>query len=315
MRFTMRFWLLIFAFSGIGVLGLLSFGGSELSAQPTQKQHASHSHPLHHFSDAELAHEQAVLDGTKMRVAEEADFSHLGPNATVNIMISNFVYSPAVVTVTKGTTLVWKNEDVAPHTVTASSGGDFDSGFMGQGATYSLTLTQTGSINYFCAYHFDMISKIVVVNDSATPSTPTPTPTPTASAVAPCYSSRNSFNIEPGVPLTMATASGQSWFLIDTVNNLVSYRIAYTQVTTTEQRSHIHEFVPSNVTAPARYTLPRGAAKVGVWRFDESHQSGLLNGQMHVNIHNANFPSGEIRAQMNTLVPCKRVFTPMVRKK
>ncbi|MCW1970564.1 MAG: CHRD domain-containing protein [Anaerolineae bacterium] len=286
-----------------------------MSAHPLNVQHASHSYPLHHFSEAEVAYEQAAMSGMKMQVAEEADFSHLGPNATVNIVISNFVYSPAVVTITKGTTLVWKNEDVAPHTVTASSGGDFDSGFMGKGATYSLTLTQTGSTNYFCAYHFDMVSKIVVVNDPAIPSTPTPTPTPAASSAAPCYASNNNFNIEPGVPLTMAKASGQSWFLIDTVNNLVSYRISYTQVTTTEQRSHIHEFVPSNVTAPARYTLPRGASKIGVWRFDESHQDGLLNGQMHVNIHNANFPSGEIRAQMNTLVPCKRVFTPMVRKK
>ena len=304
--------------AGAGVLALLSMLPFGLSAQSNQQKQA-HSQHMHDFSQDELIYEaEAEMLHTMAapQIQEEADYSHLGPNATIQIAISNFVYSPAVITVTKGSTLVWTNKDLAPHTVTPSSGDDFDSGFMGQGSIYSLTVTDTSSINYFCAYHFGMIGKVNVVDAPNLP--PSPTPTPTASlAVAPCYAAKGTFSYDPSVPITTvstANASGKSLFLIDTRNNLVSYRISYTQVTTIEQRSHIHEFIPSNVTAPARYTLPKGNSKVGVWQYDESHQSGLLAGQMHVNIHNANFPNGEIRAQMNSLVPCKRVFTPIVRR-
>jgi len=66
-------------------------------------------------------------------------------------------YVPASVTVAKGGSVVWKNNDPVPHTVTATSwpsgASGFDSGNMDPNATYTVTFTVDGSYNYVCSYH------------------------------------------------------------------------------------------------------------------------------------------------------------------
>ena len=66
-------------------------------------------------------------------------------------------YVPASITVAKGGSVVWKNNDPVPHTVTATSwpsgASGFDSGNMDPNATYTVTFTVDGSYNYVCSYH------------------------------------------------------------------------------------------------------------------------------------------------------------------
>jgi len=66
-------------------------------------------------------------------------------------------YVPASVAVAKGGSVVWKNNDPVPHTVTATSwpsgASGFDSGNMDPNATYTVTFTVDGSYNYVCSYH------------------------------------------------------------------------------------------------------------------------------------------------------------------
>jgi plastocyanin len=77
------------------------------------------------------------------------------------VTIKNFAFSPATVTVTKGDTVTWTNQDSAPHTATAKD-GSFDTGNLKKGASGSHKFTKTGSFAYICAIHPNMTAKIVV---------------------------------------------------------------------------------------------------------------------------------------------------------
>lgn len=77
------------------------------------------------------------------------------------VVISNFSFSPAKLTVVKGTTVVWTNQDSAPHTVTGTGGGPA-SGTLNQGESYSYTFDQAGSFGYRCSIHPSMTGTVTV---------------------------------------------------------------------------------------------------------------------------------------------------------
>ena len=77
---------------------------------------------------------------------------------TVNVSIKDFSFG-ASLTVPVGTTVVWTNEDSAPHTVT-DGGGAFDSGRLATGKTFSFTFEKAGTFNYTCVYHPNMKGEI-----------------------------------------------------------------------------------------------------------------------------------------------------------
>lgn len=70
-------------------------------------------------------------------------------------------YSVNVLTVAAGTTVTWKNDDAMLHTVTDVDGA-FDSGFFGEGESWSMTFDEPGEYEYFCLPHPWMRAKIVV---------------------------------------------------------------------------------------------------------------------------------------------------------
>jgi plastocyanin len=72
-------------------------------------------------------------------------------------------YTPDNITVVLGVnnTVVWTNNDVSSHTVTAND-GSFDSGIMPQGASYNYTFTKPGVYEYHCRIHPWMIGTVIV---------------------------------------------------------------------------------------------------------------------------------------------------------
>ena len=77
------------------------------------------------------------------------------------ITIKDFKFVPESLTVNVGDTVVWKNEDVAPHTATAKGKNAFDSGNLDSGASWSYTVKKKGNYPYYCAYHLSMKGKLV----------------------------------------------------------------------------------------------------------------------------------------------------------
>ncbi|MFH1171528.1 MAG: plastocyanin/azurin family copper-binding protein [bacterium] len=83
-------------------------------------------------------------------------------NATAaSVTISGLTFAPSPLTVKKGTTVVWTNNDATSHTVTEEDGGQA-SGTINSGGTYSLTFTTTGTFRYHCSIHPSMMGTVTV---------------------------------------------------------------------------------------------------------------------------------------------------------
>jgi plastocyanin len=65
----------------------------------------------------------------------------------------NFVYNPVEVVVPQGATVVWVNQDAAPHTATSDDGQLFDSDLMSGGQQFRHTFDTLGEFPYFCTLH------------------------------------------------------------------------------------------------------------------------------------------------------------------
>jgi plastocyanin len=83
---------------------------------------------------------------------------------TANVSIGDDFFSPAQLTVSVGTTVIWTNNGFSSHTVTSSSGGVFDSGLLGRGTMFQFRFTTAGSFPYFCRVHGQVMSGTITVN-------------------------------------------------------------------------------------------------------------------------------------------------------
>lgn len=84
------------------------------------------------------------------------------PEAQVHeVTIHGFKFEPQALTVHVGDTIVWKNEDIVAHTVTAVD-KSFDSGKIAPGSSWKLVVKRTGSFPYTCTPHPNMRGKIIV---------------------------------------------------------------------------------------------------------------------------------------------------------
>lgn len=99
-----------------------------------------------------------------MLAAAAALVAALGPTtagaAEVKVGIDNFTFSPQVVTVKAGDTVIWTNNDDIPHTV--ADPPKFRSKALDTGDSYSFTFTTPGAYDYFCSLHPHMTGRIVV---------------------------------------------------------------------------------------------------------------------------------------------------------
>jgi plastocyanin len=82
-----------------------------------------------------------------------------GAAAGGTVKMAGLAFAPGSLTVAKGSTVVFDNDDTAPHTVTARSGG-IESGVLDPGRQFSLTVTD--GFDYFCSIHPSMTAKIAV---------------------------------------------------------------------------------------------------------------------------------------------------------
>jgi plastocyanin len=82
--------------------------------------------------------------------------------ATRTVLIQNFSFKPAHITIKRGTRVTWINKDMTKHTATASNGA-FDSGVLRPGQSYSHTFKTAGRTNnYHCEIHHFMRGSVTV---------------------------------------------------------------------------------------------------------------------------------------------------------
>jgi plastocyanin len=86
---------------------------------------------------------------------------HEDPAAEGTVLIKDFSFSPAALTVSRGTRVTWKNMDGEPHTV-ASTAGAFRSGALDEEETFTFEFDTPGTYRYVCTIHPHMSGTITV---------------------------------------------------------------------------------------------------------------------------------------------------------
>jgi plastocyanin len=89
------------------------------------------------------------------------------PGATT-VNIQNFAFNPASITVPKGTTVIWVNQDTADHQIINDAQGSigegtlFTSNSLQKGAQYPFRFDTPGTYPYHCNIHPSMKATVIV---------------------------------------------------------------------------------------------------------------------------------------------------------
>ena len=113
-------------------------------------------------------------EGVTTTLMDNNDTSTTTPTTTHISMVSGssnpnnkVFYDPASAKVKTSTTITWTNDDTLPHTVTSGNAdtgpsGEFDSGIVMGGGSFTHTFDKAGSFDYFCALHPYMTGQVIV---------------------------------------------------------------------------------------------------------------------------------------------------------
>jgi plastocyanin len=80
---------------------------------------------------------------------------------THRLAIEATTFTPELLTVKVGDTIVWTNKDPFPHTVTSAAGG-FDSHEIAPGESFTYTAGTKGEFPYTCTFHPTMKARLRV---------------------------------------------------------------------------------------------------------------------------------------------------------
>ncbi len=80
--------------------------------------------------------------------------------ATVHeVSIQDFAFSPATLEVQAGDSVRWTNNDASAHTATGAN-GEWDSGSLSNGQSFTFQFNTAGSFAYLCSFHPSMTANI-----------------------------------------------------------------------------------------------------------------------------------------------------------
>ena len=118
--------------------------GSQSSSQPTASQNSD-------MSNMKMPENRTSSETKVMKV-----------NSVPNqVVIENFSFVPAILTVKAGTKVTWVNRDDVPHTATDTD-KRFNSKTLDTDDQFDFTFSEPGTYNYFCALHPKMTGQIIV---------------------------------------------------------------------------------------------------------------------------------------------------------
>ena len=77
------------------------------------------------------------------------------------VIMKDIAVQPVDLTVNRGDTIVWKNEDFVPHTATARD-SSWDSKTINADSSWRLVVEKPGRQEYYCIFHPTMVGHIEV---------------------------------------------------------------------------------------------------------------------------------------------------------
>ena len=102
-----------------------------------------------------------TLGGRSALAIVDTPLASLSVSGTQRVLIDNFSFVPATLTVLAGSEVTWVNHDDVPHTVLGVD-KQFKSPALDTGETFSHRFAKPGTYDYFCSIHPMMTAKIVV---------------------------------------------------------------------------------------------------------------------------------------------------------
>ncbi|MDE2262940.1 MAG: cupredoxin domain-containing protein [Gammaproteobacteria bacterium] len=115
--------------------------------------------PLAIVCTSALLHRGQVAAASPAAAAAAAAASTMKPA----IAISNYSFHPGILTVRKGSTVIWVNRDDDVHTIKSTDGPEaFNSPALDTGSRFGFTFHQAGTYRYTCSVHPYMHGVIVV---------------------------------------------------------------------------------------------------------------------------------------------------------
>ncbi|HZT58704.1 MAG TPA: cupredoxin family copper-binding protein [Pyrinomonadaceae bacterium] len=145
---------LLAACAACGGAGL---GAGSSAAPSSQTPNAAHATDVAGVNQTTQAARGDAKQNSKTDTKPDA-----GADAAQNqIVIENFTFKPATLTVKAGTKVTWVNRDDVPHTATDTD-KRFNSGALDTDDRFSFTFEKPGTYDYFCALHPKMTGRIVV---------------------------------------------------------------------------------------------------------------------------------------------------------
>jgi plastocyanin len=103
----------------------------------------------------------AALIGFGAYWSNEYDTTTTSAAAPASVAIADFSFAPQELTVRKGTTVTWVNDDPFGHSV---AGDGFSSGPLDSGATFAFTFDAPGRYTYVCGVHPQMTGTVIVTD-------------------------------------------------------------------------------------------------------------------------------------------------------
>ncbi len=100
------------------------------------------------------------------------------------------------------------------------------------------------------------------------------------------------------VPPVDTQATGLGTATLDLSTNLFSWNFSYQNLSANETASHFHAAAPLCQSAGVVIALPSGSPKIGSQVVTSQQRDQIIQGLWYVNVHTANHPGGEIRAQV-----------------
>jgi len=130
--------------------------------------------------------------------------------ATVGVTISNFAFTPSIITINLGDTVIWTNNSGTTHTATSTT-GVWDSGNISTGSTYALQFNTGGTFPYQDSF-FASRGMTGTVNVIAPPVITSPTTAPGSvgapfayATIASGATSYAAIGVPPGLTLNATT--------------------------------------------------------------------------------------------------------------
>jgi plastocyanin len=108
---------------------------------------------------------QSAADAPESSATEKGSSTPDAPPGGPIITLKLIAFTPTTVSVGANDTVVWRQDDVATHTVTsgrveqtggtatAKPDGRFDSGNLSKGQTFQFSFAEPGEYPFFCAIH------------------------------------------------------------------------------------------------------------------------------------------------------------------